>query len=266
MSGWLGGVRVQIAALALAGLGLIGAATPGAFAEEALRFTLTEPGYEASATVDPAIAADAEIFDLVKSRARAILPAGRGYGERRAARFDVEWTLVSATSTTLSLLRSAYVYSGGAHGETSYAAEVWNRAEDGLINVETLFAPERLEVAIAAINAAAADDLESQKTARGVTDQAADRLRSSEAMLQFPSLSPSTVEGVAGGLTFWSGSYGLGAYAEGAYTLTVPQSVFRDFLAEPYRDWFGGEPAPAEGRYGAMMCGSPALVGCEQTE
>jgi hypothetical protein len=198
--------------------------------------------------------------------ARGNLISGHDWGEGNTERFDVEWTVVSMTETILSLLRSTYFYSGGPHGETHYSAELWDRAGDVMVEIETLFDPSLLDAAIAAINNAAADDLEHQKTARGLSDQTADRVRSSATMLRFPSLSPSSEEGVAGGLTFWSGSYRLGAYSEGAYALTVPQSVFREFLAEPYRDWFGGEPVPAPGRYAAMMCGSPALVGCEQTE
>ncbi|OLF75339.1 hypothetical protein AWH62_05825 [Maricaulis sp. W15] len=253
-------------AVVLFGLALMVSEPADSDADSELEFTLHEPGYEATANIDPQIALDRDVLDAMQRRAREILSAGREINEGNVERYDVEWALISSTPEVMSVLRTEFLYQGGAHGEMWRAAELWNRGTGRLIEFETLFAPESLDPAIAAINEAIATDLERQKMVRGRHGGVADRIRTATTFMSPPTFAPSTEIEVFGGLTFWSGSYGLGGYAEGPYALTVPQSVFREFLAEPFRAWFGGDPVAALGRQHALMCGTVALVGCEQTD
>ena len=54
-----------------------------------------------------------------------------------------------------------------------------------------------------------------------------------------------SVSGKAAGLTFLIGPYQVGPYAEGAYEVVVPATVFRSMLATAYAGEFAGQPARA---------------------
>ena len=58
-------------------------------------------------------------------------------------------------------------------------------------------------------------------------------------------LTPGSVSGKAAGLTFLIGPYQVGPYAEGAYEVVVPATVFRSMLATAYAGEFAGQPARA---------------------
>ena len=61
-------------------------------------------------------------------------------------------------------------------------------------------------------------------------------------------LAASTEPGKAGGLLFLIGPYQAGPYAEGSYSIAVPQAAIRALLAPAYADEFAGTPivpAPA---------------------
>jgi hypothetical protein len=54
------------------------------------------------------------------------------------------------------------------------------------------------------------------------------------------SLAPSTEAGKSSGLTFHYAPYAVGSYAEGGYTLTIPQQVFAEDLKPEFKKLFGG--------------------------
>ncbi|HYF23024.1 MAG TPA: DUF4163 domain-containing protein [Caulobacteraceae bacterium] len=155
---------------------------------------------------------------------------------------SVEWRAAAETGKLLSLEGLTAEYTGGAHGNSGYAAVLWDKSLQRAITPSALF---RANADWAALDAALCRALEAEKTRRlgqpfrFDASQPCPSWRESAYVL-----APSAVAGKAGGLTFLYGPYALGAYAEGSYEVTVPLAAFQAALAPAYADEFAGAPKP----------------------
>lgn len=150
------------------------------------------------------------------------------------------------TGKLFSLKRQDYDFTGGAHGNTLFAGVLWDKAMKRQITVADLF---RKGVDMRALDqalCAAANAAKRQRVpdAEPVSlDPARGTMWSCPKALETPFvLTPGTVAGKAGGLTFLIGAYQLGPYVEGPYEVVVPQSALRALLAPAYADEFAGAP------------------------
>jgi hypothetical protein len=163
-------------------------------------------------------------------------------------------TAAAETAKLFSLKRTAYDYSGGAHGNTLTSGLLWDKALKRQIDLADLL---RKGADLTALDQALCSALNTAKRARAPAGSsitfdskpfACPRAGSTPFVL-----TPGTVAGKAAGLTFLIGPYQAGPYVEGGYEIAIPAAVFRSLLATAYAGEFGGElvkagdvtPAPA---------------------
>ncbi len=172
-------------------------------------------------------------------------------GERTEAGFEtamppyakqIAYSVAGETGKLLSLKRTDYDWSGGAHPNTLTTGLLWDKALKREIGFRDLF---RKGVDLTVLDQALCSAINTAKRARA-PDSASVTLGGSEwscprvATTPFV-LTPGSVPGKAAGLTFLIGPYQVGPYAEGPYELAIPASAFRSLLAVAYADEFGGQ-------------------------
>ncbi|MBA4804884.1 MAG: DUF3298 domain-containing protein [Brevundimonas sp.] len=173
-------------------------------------------------------------------------------GERTEAGFDesmppyaktIEYAVAGQTGKLLSLKRVDYDWSGGAHPNTLTTGLLWDKALKREIGFSDLF---RKGADLSVLDQALCSAVNAAKRAR-VPDSASLTLNGDDWACPHASatpfvLTPGSAPGKAAGLTFLIGPYQVGPYAEGAYELAIPATVFRSLLAPAYADEFGGQP------------------------
>lgn len=152
------------------------------------------------------------------------------------------------TAHLVSLARTDYEFTGGAHGNTAFAGILWDKSLKEQVTPAAIF---RQGANLSAIDTALCAAVNAEKKAR---DPAAETLalsarggdlwscpKASETAFV---LAAGSVPGKAGGLTFLIGPYVVGPYSDGPMSVNVPQSAFRALLDPAYVDEFAGEPKP----------------------
>jgi len=147
------------------------------------------------------------------------------------------------TGKLFSLARAASEYTGGAHGMTNHGAVLWDKALKREITASALF---RRGADLSVLDRLLCAALNAEKKSRDanaapITLQGRDWSCPRAAQTPFV-LTPSTVSGKAGGLTFLIDPYIAGPYSEGDFTVDVPQALIRALLAPAYVDEFAGAP------------------------
>lgn len=158
----------------------------------------------------------------------------------------VELVAAHETGKLMSLKRTAFEFTGGAHPNTAMTGVLWDKALKRQVGWAEIFTKGAdfgaLDRALcAAINAAKRARVpDAEPVALGGKDWACPRAAETPFVL-----APGTTGGKAGGLTFLIGPYQVGPYAEGPYEVTVPLSAFQSLLAPAYADEFAGSPVKA---------------------
>ena len=155
------------------------------------------------------------------------------------------------TGKLFSLARSDYEFTGGAHGNTSFAGVMWDKALKKAVGPAGLLRPG---VSLSALDSLLCAAVNVEKKKRDPEAVALSLTTKTDGIWSCPSaaetpvvLAASTEPGKAGGLLFLIGPYEAGPYAEGAYQVAVPQAAIRALLAPAYADEFAGTPVlPAE--------------------
>lgn len=158
----------------------------------------------------------------------------------------IRYTPGGETGKLFSLARTDFEFTGGAHPNTSFSAVLWDKAMKKRLGFADLFRPgadlSKLDQALCrAANAA--------KQARSPGSEQASldgQMWTCPKAVATPFiLAAGKTPGKAGGVTFLIGAYQIGPYVDGAYWVTIPQSVFHDLLTPAYVDEFAGEPTQA---------------------
>lgn len=157
----------------------------------------------------------------------------------------VEYEGAVETGKLFGLLGDAYEFTGGAHGNPSYMAVLWDKALKRRIDANALLKPGADRAALDRMLCAALNVEKRKRDPQAVllTLNGADWKcpRLSETVV---GLAASTTPGKAGGLTVQIGPYVAGPYAEGGYRIDLPQSALRTYLNPAYADEFSGTPVP----------------------
>jgi hypothetical protein len=163
-------------------------------------------------------------------------PAGMGAFTRTIA-----WTNAADTGKLLSLRREVFEFAGGAHPNTALDALLWDKALRRPLQPSSLI---RRTADYAKLDAALCQAVTEAKQKRMGADYAppGDAWSCPKWSDSALTLAPSTTPGKAGGLTFLFSPSAIGAYAEGPYEITLPQSAFRWALSPAYLDEFSGSP------------------------
>ena len=154
----------------------------------------------------------------------------------------IAFSLTTDTGKLFSLKRVDFDYSGGAHPNTVSTGVLWDKALKRMVGPADLF---RRGSDLTSLDQALCSAINTAKRARvpdsaGVTLDGKDWACPRAATTPFV-LAPGSVPGKAAGLVFLIGPYQVGPYAEGAYEIALPATLFRSLLVPAYVDEFGGE-------------------------
>ena len=156
-----------------------------------------------------------------------------GYPFRRHETIS-DWSLAADTPQLLALAGEIYSFTGGAHGNSGYAAKIWDKAARRSITIDGLFNdwPRARRIIEPAYCAALAD---AQRARRGTQagSGAFDECPklSEQALLPYAGLSTTATQ-----VRVLIGPYVAGPYAEGSYIITLPwPEAIRPFVKPGFR-------------------------------
>lgn len=145
----------------------------------------------------------------------------------------------------VSVVRSDYMDTGGAHPNSDVNTILWDTAARKRVSIRPFFT-ETADggVTMKAMQAAIIAALKVEKKKRGVEDAGEiDWYKGVEPKLLkigAVTLAPSTEAGKSSGLTFHHPPYAVGAYAEGSYLVFVPWETLKPYVTPEGAAIFGG--------------------------
>lgn len=144
----------------------------------------------------------------------------------------------------LSIVRSDYEYTGGAHPNSSSDTILWDKSAAKRISIRPFFTETADNgPTLKAMRQGVITSLEAEKKNRGAEGTDASAIEAIEPKLLKigpVSLAPSTEEGKSSGLTFHYPPYAVGSYAEGEYIAFVPWETLKPYLTAEGARVFGG--------------------------
>ena len=134
--------------------------------------------------------------------------------------FEKSWEVVADLPGYLSLSADAYVYTGGAHGNSAFDALVWDRAKGGAITPAGMFRSDA--AAENALGAAWCKALKAEKIKRLEGDYADDGIFPCPPIADLTMLLGSSNKQAFNRIGLIAAPYVAGSYAEGPYEVTLP--------------------------------------------
>ena len=216
---------------------------------------------EASVTIVDALKAYPGLYDNLLAEGRRELAKWRADADKerketpdlfknRRYSFERQYDERSAIGRYVSVLRTDYMDSLGAHPNHSTDTILWDTAAKKRISIRPFFKETAndgptMETLAETIRAA----LIVEKKARDIPDAdkgpGLDNVKPKILSIGAIALAPSTAKAKSSGLIAYFSPYDVGAYAEGGYTVFVPWTAFKDRLSAEGLGLFGGE-RPAE--------------------
>ena len=220
-------------------------------------FAIKTKSIEASVSLDAKIKADAAL-------AADCLAEGKAWAEKNRADADKErkqdprmfrngaWSMDRKYETRsvvdghyVSIVRSDYMDTGGAHPNSDVNTILWDQAANKRISIRPFFTETAGGGAtMKAMVKAALASLTTEKKKRDAGETAnAEWFKSVEPKLLkvgAVTLAPSTVSGKSSGLTFHYPPYAVGPYSEGEYVAFVPWESLKPYLTPEGAKIFGG--------------------------
>jgi hypothetical protein len=241
----------------LAALAAIAIWYPAHAAEPKPDFAIKTKSIETSVSLDAKIKADPALTT-------DCLTEGKAWAEKNRADADKErkqdpqmfrngaWSMDRKYETRsvvdshyVSIVRSDYMDSGGAHPNSNVNTILWDSAAGKRISIRPFFTETAdggptMKAMVKAVLAS----LTSEKKKRDAGDTAtAEWFRDVEPKLLkigAVTLAPSTAPGKSSGLTFHYPPYAVGPYAEGEYVAFVPWEALKPYLTPEGLKIFGG--------------------------
>ncbi len=180
-----------------------------------------------------------------------------------------DYALRSAIGPLVSILRTDFMDTGGAHPNRSIDTILWDSVTRKRISIRPFFAETADDgPTMTALAHLAALAVAKEKIGRGIPPGTADKLPAGitpeqyikddqfirdgikPALLQLGpvTLAPSTEAGKSAGLTFHYQPYAVGPYVDGTFTVFVPRTAFQQYLSPRGRALFGGERPAADAK------------------
>lgn len=149
-----------------------------------------------------------------------------------------DWTLAADTPRLLALAGESYSFTGGAHGNTGYAARIWDKMAKRSIGIDALFTdwPRVRKILEPAFCAALVDEQTRRLGARPTSEMNACPNLAEQPIVPFAGLGTTASQ-----FRVLVAPYVAGSYAEGSYLVTVawPDAI-RPLVRPAYRvDLFG---------------------------
>lgn len=206
----------------------------------------------------PEAALEPALLRRMRTAALADAARARGQAARDAAaarkagvplrRYEtiIDWTLAAETPRLLALAGQIYSFTGGAHGNTGYATQLWDRTTDRPLTIDALFTdwPRARRLIEPLFCKALATEQKARRAGEALNGE----------FDQCPKLSEQPIIPWAGlaarapQFRVLLGPYVAGPYSEGAYLVTAnwPEGV-RALVKPAYRDDLFGDPSSETG-------------------
>ncbi len=158
----------------------------------------------------------------------------------------IAWTLEGATPKLVSARESWFDFTGAAHPDHGQLSMLWDPIQDLPVEREDLLRPGADQGRLDRILCQAVRWAETTRQTPGqgagqdVDDWPCPHWRDSRFVL-----APSTTPGKLGGVIFLFDPATVGPYAQGDYTVTVPQALIHADLSPAWASEFAGAPEPA---------------------
>jgi hypothetical protein len=158
---------------------------------------------------------------------------------------SIAWKYTAKAGDIVSLVGTAYEFTGGAHGMTYTDTHIARSGTGEQISVESMLQSGAISPAltIGVCEALKARKLESIGSAT-IYDEpivcagTSANIKVEEAKF---ALAPSSEPNRFGGLFVYYDPYAVGPYAEGGYALAIPNEVFAHDLRPEFKEFFGGK-------------------------
>ncbi|WP_047308226.1 DUF3298 and DUF4163 domain-containing protein [Rhodopseudomonas palustris] len=220
-------------------------------------FAVKTKAIDGTVTLDAAIKADAKLAENCLAEGKTWIAQQRTEAEPEyksdpALFRNGPWTYERSYAVDsevagryVSVLRTDYSYTGGAHPNTEIDTILWDKQLGKRISIRPFFTDlsdgsPAMQAMVKGVIAA----LRAEKKARGTEDDGEDYVKSIEPKLLKigpVTLAPSTESGKSSGLKFHYAPYAVGAYAEGSYDAFVPWTALKPYLSAEGRAIFGGD-------------------------
>ena len=167
----------------------------------------------------------------------------------RQMEIDIVWSETVEAGPLLSLSSMTYVDGGGAHPNHFLSGVIHNVSTNEDVHASDLFADAAAAEALLATRVR--DEIAREKAVRfnagpeeaaSLVNEVQDQMPEEGVLSGEIVLVGSSALGKIGGMAFLYEPYDMGAYVEGSYIVTVPQSAFAQLLKPEYSDFFGGDP------------------------
>jgi hypothetical protein len=236
----------------------------------ALLATLAQAAPKAAiSTKTKAVEISVSFDDTIKARpelAANVLSEGKRWADREKREADREWqnspemfrggqrwtlerdyaVLSVVANRYISILRTDYSFTGGAHPNTDLETLIWDEQTKKRISIRPFFTDlSDNSRAMVEIQNAVISSLTTEKKERGTYEQQDQewykKVQPSLFKIGAVVLEPSSIPGKSSGLTFHYSPYAVGAYAEGSYTAYVPWRILQPYLSAEGLAIFGGD-------------------------
>lgn len=220
-------------------------------------FAVKTKAIDGTVTLDAAIKADAKLAENCLAEGKKWIAERRTEAEPEF-KSDPElfrngpWTYERSYTTDslvadryVSILRTDYSYTGGAHPNTDIDTILWDKQLSRRISIRPFFTDlSDGSPAMRAMVDGIVTALKAEKKERGADEEDTAYIKSIEPKLLKigpVTLAPSTTAGKSSGLTFHYAPYAVGAYAEGEYEAFVPWTALKPYLSTDGSAIFGGD-------------------------
>ncbi|MEZ5788656.1 MAG: DUF3298 domain-containing protein [Xanthobacteraceae bacterium] len=175
------------------------------------------------------------------------------FADGRTWSYERGYTHLSTAGPYVSVLRTDFFFSGGAHPNTEVDTILWNADAKKRVSVRPFFTETKDNgPTMRALAKLIRDAVAAEKRARDIPiedpseSQWLQGIQPSLLKLGPLALARSTEAGKSGGLTVHFSPYAVGPYVEGRYTVLIPWRAFARYLSPEGRAVFGGEPIKPE--------------------
>jgi hypothetical protein len=218
-----------------------------AFADDTIEFGAAIPPGPATDPVLTYLRTDAQAY-FAKYKANALADAeDRKKTGAPAMPWEVkiDWKYTAKAGNIVSLVGTAYEFTGGAHGMTYTDTHIAKADTGEQITVESMLQSGAISPAIIIgvcealktvklKNMGSATIYDEPITCAGINTN----IKIEEAKF---ALAPSSELDKFGGLFVYYDPYAVGSYSEGSYSLALPNEVFAQDLRPEYKTLFGGK-------------------------
>jgi hypothetical protein len=220
-------------------------------------FTIKTKSIDTSVSLDAKIKADAAL-------AADCLTEGKAWAAKNSADADKErkqdpqmfrngaWSMERKYETRsvvdghyVSIIRSDYMDTGGAHPNSDVNTILWDSAASKRISIRPFFTETAdggatMKAMVKAVLASLTAEKKKRDTGETATDEWLGSIEPKLLKIGAVTLAPSTVAGKSSGLTFHYPPYAVGPYAEGEYAAFVPWDSLKPYLTPEGAKIFGG--------------------------